>query len=89
MSGASVAETWERVKATVPTSLINSFKLWPAVTAFNFTFVPMAFRAVFAGSVAIGWQSYLSWLNWKAEVEKGERIEEGEMESKERVVQGT
>ena len=77
LSGATLEETWERVKGTVPTSVLNSFKLWPAVTAFNFTFVPMEYRAVFAGGVAIGWQTYLSWLNWRAEIAKGEREVEG------------
>ena len=60
LSGDGMVEVWERIKRTVPTSFINSWKLWPAVTAFNFTFIQPQFRAVFAGmstsnsAVAVG-----------------------------------
>lgn len=66
LSGDSFLDAWERIKRTVPTSFINSCKLWPAVTAFNFTYVLPQYRALFAGIVAVGWQSYLSWLNQRA-----------------------
>ena len=49
LSGASVAEAWERIKNTVPRSFINSWKLWPAVTAFSFTFISPQYRFLFAG----------------------------------------
>lgn len=84
LAGHGFEDAWERIKRALPTSFINSWKLWPAVTAFNFTYVQPQFRAVFAGRkpfarawpfgsrqsaddlsgcVAIGWQTYLSWLN--------------------------
>ncbi|KFY07885.1 hypothetical protein V492_06731 [Pseudogymnoascus sp. VKM F-4246] len=66
----------EHVKKTVPTSFINSCKLWPLVTAFSFTFLPPDFRNIFGGVVAIGWQAYLSFLN--RAVEKGVEREERE-----------
>ena len=65
LSGDSFADAWERIKRTVPTSFVNSCKLWPAVTAFNFTYVLPQYRALFAGLVAVGWQSYLSLLNFR------------------------
>lgn len=46
---------------------MNSCKLWPAVTAFSFTFIGAQYRSIFAGFVAIGWQTYLSYLNRQAE----------------------
>ena len=61
---------WEHVKRTVPTSFVNSCKLWPGVTAFNFWCVSQDFRSIFAGVVAIGWQTYLSFLNRRAEKEE-------------------
>lgn len=64
----------EHVKKTVPTSFVNSCKLWPAVTAINFWVVPVDFRAVTAGIVAVGWQTYLSFLN--RSVERDEEKEE-------------
>ncbi|KAJ9298014.1 hypothetical protein DTO217A2_8511 [Paecilomyces variotii] len=74
LAGASLDETWERLKKAVPTSIKNSVKLWPAVTAFSFMYIPPHFRSVFGGTIAVGWQTYLSWLNQKAarEVEAAE-----------------
>lgn len=66
LGGASISETWERLKLAVPNSIKNSVKLWPAVTAFSFMYIPPHFRSVFGGTVAVGWQTYLSWLNQKA-----------------------
>lgn len=79
LSGDRFADAWERIKRTVPTSFINSCKLWPAVTAFNFTYILPQYRALFAGVVAVGWQSYLSWLNQKAANEE-KRIKELHMD---------
>ncbi|OJD37190.1 integral membrane mpv17 pmp22 [Diplodia corticola] len=42
------------------------FLVWPAVTAFSFTFIPPQFRSIFAGFIAIGWQSWLTLLNQRA-----------------------
>lgn len=72
LSGDSFPDAWERIKRTVPTSFVNSCKLWPAVTAFNFTYVLPQYRALFAGVVAVGWQSYLSWLNNREEKRRKE-----------------
>jgi len=66
LSGGGWADVQKRVSETVPVSWVNSWKVWPAVTAFSFTFVPPQYRSVFAGVVAIGWQTYLSWLNMRA-----------------------
>ncbi|KAK4197629.1 hypothetical protein QBC40DRAFT_308881 [Triangularia verruculosa] len=47
LSGASTAEIWERLVKTVPRSVLNSAKLWPAVMTINFAFVPLPFRSMF------------------------------------------
>jgi protein Mpv17 len=70
LSGDSMEQVLERIKRTVPVSMINSLKLWPAVTAFSFTFIDAQYRSIFAGIIAISWQTYLSYLNRKAEVEE-------------------
>ena len=75
LSGDSFTDAWERIKRTVPTSFVNSCKLWPAVTAFNFAYVLPQYRALFAGIVAVGWQSYLSLLNSRAAKEEKRRKE--------------
>lgn len=66
LTGMSISETIERIKNTVPVSWINSCKLWPAVTAFSFAFIPIEYRSIFGGVIAIGWQTYLSLLNQRA-----------------------
>ena len=77
--GCSLEETWERIKCAVPPSIKNSVKLWPAVTAITFSLVPLELRNPFTGLVAIGWQTYLSWLNQRAaaEVQALEQEENG------------
>ncbi|TRX98365.1 hypothetical protein FHL15_001010 [Xylaria flabelliformis] len=67
LSGDTAAEAWRRVYNTVPVSWINSCKIWPAVTAFSFAFIPFEYRNIFGGVVAVGWQTYLSFLNGRAE----------------------
>jgi protein Mpv17 len=49
LTGGGPADIIERIVNTVPASVVNSLKLWPAVTAFSFTFVPLHFRSIFAG----------------------------------------
>jgi len=66
LSGATLPEVAERIKNTVPVSWVNSCKIWPAVTAFMFTFIPLEYRSIFGGVIAIGWQTYLSLLNQRA-----------------------
>lgn len=66
LGGATLEETWERLIKALPVSVTNSVKLWPAVTAFMVLYVPPQFRNVFSGCIAVGWQTYLSWLNQKA-----------------------
>lgn len=66
LAGASFDEIVQRIKHTVPTSWINSCKLWPVVTAFSFTYIPIQYRSIFGGVIAIGWQTYLSLLNQRA-----------------------
>lgn len=71
LSGASLSETLTRIQNTVPVSVINSCKIWPAVTAFMFWTVPVQYRNIFGGSIAIGWQAYLSLLNQRAAKKEG------------------
>jgi len=80
LSGGGLAEAKERVINTVPVSWRNSWKVWPIVTAFSFTFIPWQYRNVFAGVIAIGWQTYLSWLNRN---EERREVSEHALEGKE------
>lgn len=86
LSGENLAGTIERIKDTVPTSIVNSAKLWPIVTAFSFTFVPVEYRSACHGVVAVGWQTYLSLLNKQAEMKEHLRHESLEEDNKGNVV---
>lgn len=86
LSGENLEGTIERVKDTVPTSIVNSCKLWPVVTAFSFTFLPLDYRPLFHGVVAVGWQTYLSFLNRQAEMKEAIRHEAaGHVDEKQQV----
>jgi hypothetical protein len=67
LAGCSPAAVVDRIVQTVPTSVVNSCQFWPLVTAFTFTFIPIEYRSVFSGVIAIGWQTYLALLNRRAE----------------------
>ncbi|KAK0265893.1 hypothetical protein LTR35_017077 [Friedmanniomyces endolithicus] len=67
LSGGSLESARRRVIDTLPVSWTNSWKVWPAVMAFTFTYVPMQYRSVFNAFVGVCWQTYLSWVNQKAE----------------------
>lgn len=75
LSGAGWNETLQRLQRTLPVSIVNSAKIWPAVSAFMFLYIDPAFRAIFAGTIALGWQTYLSWLNQVAARETAEKME--------------
>ncbi|TKA44499.1 hypothetical protein B0A54_05244 [Friedmanniomyces endolithicus] len=84
LSGGTWEETKRRVVHTVPVSFWNSWKFWPAVTAFSFTYLKPQNRPIFAGCFAVIWQTYLSWLNKNAE--RGEGVS-GKMEEREKRVE--
>ncbi|KAJ3476580.1 hypothetical protein NLG97_g9085 [Lecanicillium saksenae] len=82
LSGESISGTIQRLQDTVPRSWTNSWKVWPAAMAINLSFVPLAYRALFSGIIAIGWQTYLSWMNRQAELkEHGKSIDSQEKEA--------
>lgn len=72
LSGGSLSDIVDRIRRAVPTSIVNSLKLWPAVTAFSFTFIAPEYRSAFAGVIAVGWQTYLAYLNRQAEMAAAE-----------------
>lgn len=75
LTGAGWNDIVQRIKHTVPQSWMNSWKIWPAVTAFSFAFIRVELRGLFAGVIAIGWQTYLSVLNQRAaKVEKEKKL---------------
>jgi protein Mpv17 len=70
LAGSSLDDAKERVRNAVPISWKNSWKLWPMVTAISFTYVPPQYRSVFGSLFATVWQTYLSWVDQRAETTK-------------------
>jgi dihydroorotate dehydrogenase len=64
-----------------------SLRLWPFVTAFSFTFIPMQHRNSFAGVIAIGWQTYLALLNRRAEKKAEAKAEEATLNAAQAVAE--
>jgi protein Mpv17 len=79
LSGRSLAQARARVAAATPTAWLNGVKVWPAVMAVNFAFVPPELRSLLPGFVAVGWQCYLCILNQRTArrlaLENGEALE--------------
>ena len=48
LTGQSPAGIVQRIRDTVPISIINSCKVWPAVTAISFAFVMPQYRFMFS-----------------------------------------
>lgn len=69
LTGEPPSGVIQRIKTAVPISIANSVKLWPAVTAFSFAFIMPQYRFMFSGIFAVCWQTYLSFLNRRAEQE--------------------
>ncbi|KAI9228039.1 MAG: integral membrane protein mpv17 pmp22 family [Piptocephalis tieghemiana] len=49
------------LKKGYPEALKNNYKLWPAVQLFNFHFVPLQHRLLLTNTVALGWNTYISY----------------------------
>jgi protein Mpv17 len=60
MEGVSVKE---RLDKTWWAALKANWIVWPAVQVINFTYIPLPHRLMFANTIAIGWNCYLSWVN--------------------------
>eukprot|EP00058_Branchiostoma_floridae_P019235 XP_002604725.1 hypothetical protein BRAFLDRAFT_222394 [Branchiostoma floridae] len=59
--GLSRWDSWEDIKQLYLSTLVNNYKLWPAVQLANFYFVPLNLRLLVMNIVALGWNTYLSW----------------------------
>ena len=69
LAGGTLEDAKQRIQTAVPVSWKNSWKMWPMVTAISFTYIAPQYRSVFGSLFATVWQTYLSWLNQRAERE--------------------
>ena len=84
LEGSSPAE---KLNHSYFAALKMNYLIWPAVQLVNFRFVPLQHRLMFVNVIAIGWNSYLSWLNAKGakkEYQQQETRNDGEEDEDER-----
>ncbi|CAG8614721.1 10141_t:CDS:2 [Funneliformis caledonium] len=77
MEGQAKSQILEKLGDVFVPTLINNYKLWPAVQLVNFHFVPLNYRTLIVNCVALGWNTYLSVINKKSSDkvnDKGEKI---------------
>ncbi|KAI5458622.1 hypothetical protein BGZ63DRAFT_426997 [Mariannaea sp. PMI_226] len=82
LSGDGISGAIARIQHTVPATFVSSAKFWPPFTAFSILFIPVEYRAIFAGCIAVVWQTYLSFVNRRAEI-----LEESEAKMEKAVVE--
>ncbi|KAI8897353.1 hypothetical protein BC833DRAFT_594093 [Globomyces pollinis-pini] len=69
-NGYMEGEDWEGIKNRLrkgyPSALVGNYTLWPAVQLVNFKYVPLNYQANVVNTVALGWNTYMSYLNKKS-----------------------
>ena len=62
MNGVNINQSIKDTFQKLPSCMIANWKLWPLAQALNFTIVPPPYRVLFANSVGIIWNTYLSFI---------------------------
>ncbi|KAL3310712.1 hypothetical protein Ciccas_010716 [Cichlidogyrus casuarinus] len=60
-SNGDLASVKNKMDSNFISVLCDNYKFWPFVQIINFNFVPIHLRLMFANSVAVIWNTYLSW----------------------------
>lgn len=61
LKGKNVEAVKEELKLNYLDVLITSYTIWPFVQIFNFYFVPLHYQVLLVQTVALFWNTYLSW----------------------------
>lgn len=65
LKGEGLQDIKFKLQDDYPDVMKMNYKIWPAVQAVNFTFVPVHYRVVTANIVAVFWNTYLAWMSEK------------------------
>lgn len=60
-NGKSVDQVKEKLQADYKDIMITNYKIWPLVQTLNFSVVPVNYQVPLVQTVAIGWNTYMSW----------------------------
>ena len=74
LEGVAPATALADLKASYVDIYTSNLMLWPAAMAFNFSMVPPQFQVLFANSVGLIWNSYLSFMANDNVVEQEQEI---------------
>jgi protein Mpv17 len=61
MQGQSNDDIKTKLLTSYPSALVANYQLWPMVQLANFTLVPLNYQALLVNTVALGWNTYLSY----------------------------
>jgi protein Mpv17 len=78
MNGGSFSDGVKKVKEDIWQTMCANWKIWPAVQAVNFTLVPVHYQVLTVNVVSIGWNTYLSYMQFadKTKVEEKSEVPE-------------
>ncbi|KAJ3027398.1 UNVERIFIED_CONTAM: hypothetical protein HDU68_003911 [Siphonaria sp. JEL0065] len=62
MSGASLKEAWNHLKADFSVTYITDILIWTPIQLINFRFIPVHFQPQFVNAFNIGWNAFLSYM---------------------------
>ena len=62
VNGESLEQIKQRLRNDYVTIMLKNYQLWPAAQIINFTVIPLQYQVLFAQSVAVIWNCYLSWM---------------------------
>jgi protein Mpv17 len=63
LEGKGALELYEKLETKWINSMQVSWRFWPVVNLFSFTFLPFQFRMLFNNFMSMGWNTFLSGLN--------------------------
>ncbi|KAL9644679.1 hypothetical protein ABK040_012333 [Willaertia magna] len=58
-------DIYEKMKKELLPTLIANWMIWPLVQIINFVIIPLQFRVLFVNFIAIFWNAYLSFVQYK------------------------
>lgn len=68
--GHELKDLQRKLQEEYPEILLNNYKIWPVVQLLNFYFVPLQYQVLIVQSVAVGWNTYISYRTSLTKVKK-------------------